>query len=72
MITQGANYGNPTSDETICKQVKHIMRIQREQGIPQRYFVGASGDVRVFFGGDWWLYTELEEHIKSYQGWGEE
>ena len=69
---QGANYGQMVEESTIRKQVARLMRIQREQGIPQRYFVGASGDVRVAFGGDWWRYSELEKHIKDYQGWEEE
>lgn len=68
-MIQGANYGQEVADETIRKQVSRIMRIQREKGVPQRYFIGASGDVRVFFGDHWWLYKELEKHLTDYQGW---
>lgn len=55
--------------EKTDKQVRHLMKLQREQGTPQRYFIGAGGVVRVAFNGGWWEYDKIEKAIPGYSGW---
>lgn len=57
--------------EKTDKQVRHLMKLQREFGTPQRYFIGASGHVRVAFNGDWWEYDKLAAVLDDYKGWEE-
>ena len=53
----------------INKQVRHIMKIEREKGIPQRYYIGADGFVKVAFNGRWWDYHDIEAVMNDYKGW---
>lgn len=50
-------------------QVRHLMKLQRDHGTPQRYFIGATGCVRVAFNGEWWEYDKLEALLDDYKGW---
>lgn len=64
-----SSYHQPKDHEKIDLQVKRIMKIERDRGIPQQYFVGATGIVRVSFGGKWWDYDKLAQELPLYQGW---
>lgn len=69
MINAGHEYmGAKRDGERINKQIRHLMNLQK-QGLPQQYYIGASGHVKLKFNGSWWDWEKLEKHLTEYQGW---